>query len=85
MLGLSPEFQAEDLPIRIRCANIVVHLSEPVPVVEATSLELPRDSQKAEVGTPVVHTPAVDSAIVDDVAIAMKSKVIYQPENLMGN
>jgi hypothetical protein len=54
-------------------------------VVEATSLELPRDSQKAEVGTPVVHTPTVDSAIVDDVAIAMKSKVIYQPENLMSN
>ena len=44
--------------------------SESVPVVEVTTPELPRDSQKAEIGTPVVHTPAVDSAIVDDVAIA---------------
>ena len=69
-MGRSPEFKAEDLPVRTRCAKIVVHSSEPVPVVEATTPELPKDSQKAEVGTPVVHTPAVDSAIVDDVAIA---------------
>jgi hypothetical protein len=54
MLGLSPEFQAGDLPIRIRCAKILVQSFEPVPMVEATSLELPRDSQKAEVGTPIV-------------------------------
>jgi len=58
------------LPVRTRCAKIVVHSSEPVPVVEAATPELPRNSQKAEVGTPVVPTPVVDSAIVDDVAIA---------------
>ena len=63
MLGLSPEFQAGDLPIRIRCAKILVQSFEPVPMVEATSLELPRDSQKAEVGTPIVHIPAVDSLL----------------------
>jgi len=37
-------------------------------VVEATTPELSSDSQKSEVGTPVVPTPTVDIAIVDDVA-----------------
>jgi len=70
-LGLSPEFKAEDLPVRTSVLRlIVVPSSEPVPVVEATTPELPRDSQKAEVGTPVVPTPTIDSAIVDDVVIA---------------
>jgi len=59
------------LPVRTRCAKIVVQSSEPVSVVEATTPELPRDSQRAAVGTPVVDTPTVDSAIVDDVAVAI--------------
>jgi hypothetical protein len=49
--------------LNIQCAKIVVQSFEPVPMVEATSLELPGDSQKAEVGTPIVHIPAVDSLL----------------------
>ena len=49
-----------------RCAKIVVQSSEPVQVPGVTIPELPRDSKIADVV--ISHTPAVDSASVDDVA-----------------
>ena len=49
-----------------RYAKIVVHSSEPVPFPDVSIPELPRDSKIANVV--ISHTPAVDSASVDDVA-----------------
>ena len=73
-LGLAPEYKAEDLPVRTRRPRILVQAPEPVPV-EAMPTELPRDLQNPVVVSPVVRlvfspTPAVNSADVDDEAMA---------------
>ena len=82
-LGLAPEYKAEDLPVRTRRPRVLVQAPEPVPVVqtpepvpvEAMPAELPRDLQNPVVVSPVVRlvfspTPAVNSADVDDEAMA---------------
>jgi len=82
-LGLAPEYKAEDLPVRTRRPRVLVQAFEPVPVVqtpvfvpvEAIPAELPRDLQNPVVVSPVVRlvlspTPAVNSADVDDEAMA---------------
>ena len=82
-LGLAPEYKAEDLPVRTRRPRILVQAPEPVAVVqtpvsvpvEAMPAELPRDLQNPLVVSPVVRlvfspTPAVNSADVDDEAMA---------------
>ena len=82
-LGLAPEYKAEDLPVRTRRPRVLVQAPEPVPVVqtpvfvpvEAIPAELPRDLQNPVVVSPVVRlvflpTPAVNSADVDDEAMA---------------
>ena len=82
-LGLAPEYKAEDLPVRTRRRRVLVQAFEPVPVVqtpvavpvEAAPAELPRDLQNPVVVAPVVRfvlspTPAVNSADVDDEAMA---------------
>ena len=83
-LGLAPEYKAEDLPVRTRRPRVLVQAPEPVPVVqtpmsvpvEAMPTELPRDLQNPVVVSPVVRlvffspTPAVNSADVDDEAMA---------------
>ena len=82
-LGLAPEYKAEDLPVRTRRPRVLVQAPEPVPVVqtpvfvpvEVMPAELPRDLQNPVVVSPVVRlvfspTPAVNSADVDDEAMA---------------
>ena len=82
-LGLAPEYKAEDLQVRTRRRRVLVQAPEPVPVVqtpvfvpvEAMPAELPRDLQNPVVVSPVVRlvfspTPAVNSADVDDEAMA---------------
>jgi hypothetical protein len=72
-LGLSPEFKAEDLPVRTRRPNVLVEVPEPVPV-DAMTPELPWDLQNAAVVTPVARpavswpTPAIHLACGETMA-----------------
>ena len=72
-MGLSPEFKAEDLPVRTRRPNVLVEVPEPVPV-DAMTPELPWDLQNAAVVTPVARpavswpTPAIHLACGETMA-----------------
>ena len=72
-MGLSPEFKAEDLPVRTRRPNVLVQVPEPVPV-DAMTPELPWDLQNAAVVTPVARpavswpTPAIHLACGETMA-----------------